>query len=152
MVDESTNTMNLNGQREDKINKIEETLRGELLPDEVKIHIRSYTVTWNAHIHFQTKVLKQLLNGEPILRAFFPVLCPYLLEEWDTWENLLYSYADRLPALASHDQIYVNDVYTLIRKHIELQMKRTNISSCTWDDVVADLKNNLKNHMKNTID
>ena len=49
---------------EDEIIKIGETLRGELLPDELKIHIRSYTVTWNAHIHFQTKVLKQLFNGE----------------------------------------------------------------------------------------
>lgn len=48
----------------DEIIKIEETLRGELLPDELKIHIWSYTVTWNAHIHFQTNVLKQLLNGE----------------------------------------------------------------------------------------
>ena len=48
----------------DEIIKIEETLRGELLPDELKIHRRSHTVTWNAHIHFQTKVFKQLLNGE----------------------------------------------------------------------------------------
>ena len=70
MVDESTNTMNLNSQCEDKIIKIEETLCGEFLPDELKTLIRSYTVTWNAHIHFQTKVLKQLLNGEPILRGF----------------------------------------------------------------------------------
>ena len=44
--------------------KIEDNLRGELLPDELKTHIQSYTVTWNAHIHFQTKVLKQLFNGE----------------------------------------------------------------------------------------
>ena len=79
-------------------------LRSDWIPEEVKLKIRGFIPEWGIHIRFQAKVLKQLKSEQPLLRGFFPLVNPRMLEESDQWNRLEFAYADRLPALVPQDE------------------------------------------------
>ena len=79
-------------------------LRSDWIPEEVKLKIRRFIPEWVIHIKFQAKVLKQLKSKQPLLRGFFPLVNPRMLEESDQWNGLEFDYADRLPALVPQDE------------------------------------------------
>ena len=76
-----------------------EVLGSDWIPDEVKLKIRGFILEWRRHVDFQTRVLRQLKNEQPLLLGFFPVVNPRFLEEIDQWNLLEFKYADRSPAL-----------------------------------------------------
>ena len=55
-------------------------------------------------MEFQAKVLKHLKSEQPLLRGFFPLVDPRMLEEIDQWNQIEFAYADRLPALVPQDE------------------------------------------------
>ena len=81
-----------------------EVLKSYWIPNKVKLKIQEFILEWKRHVEFQTRVLKQLKSKQSLLRGFFPVVNPRMLEEIDQWKTLEFKYTDRLPVFVPADK------------------------------------------------
>ena len=82
---------------------------------------------------FQTRVLRQLKNEQPLLRGFFPVVDPRFLEEINQWYSLKFKYADRLPALVLSDEW---EEYEATNRFLERRILRGPYVPSDWSTTV----------------
>ena len=73
---------------------MKEVLKSDWIPKEVELKIRCFVPEWNRQVVFQSKVLKQLKTKQPLLRGFFPVVEPHMLEGIKKWNKLEFRYAN----------------------------------------------------------